>query len=175
MTLVETKTLASAQSSIEFVSIPQDADDLLVKFSVRGTNAQTFDQVIMRLNNSTSTYTTKGLFGSGSSIGQEGFSDLAGAKIGVGVGANATANTFCNGEAYITSYKGSNTKTITAMDVAENNATEAYQFMYNTVWSGTAAITSLLFYTQNATNFVSGSTISLYKITKGTDGIVVVS
>ena len=175
MTLIETKTLGTAAASIEFTSIPQDSTDLLAKLSMRGTNAAVFDQILMRINGSTSTYTIKGLVGDGSTSSSDGTSGLTGMKIGVGVGANATANTFSNTEVYIPNYTGSTQKSASSNDVGENNAASAYQDIYASLWSGTAAITSLLFFSQNGTNWVSGSTISLYKITKGTDGIVVVS
>jgi hypothetical protein len=47
--------------------------------------------------------------------------------------------------------------------------------MGTSLWSSTAAITSLAFSDISAANYLAGSTISLYKITKGTDGIVTTS
>jgi hypothetical protein len=43
------------------------------------------------------------------------------------------------------------------------------------LWSNTAAITSLTFLPESGTQFEIGTTISLYKITSGSDGIVTVA
>jgi hypothetical protein len=58
--------------------------------------------------------------------------------------------------------------------IRENNATDARQAIFAALWSDTAAITSITI-VPSSTNFDVGSTFSLYKITKGSDGIVTTS
>jgi hypothetical protein len=59
--------------------------------------------------------------------------------------------------------------------VNENNATSAQQEIRAWLWSETSAITSLTISAIGANQMVAGTTISLYKITKGSDGIVTTS
>jgi hypothetical protein len=176
MKLIESKTLATAAASIEFTSIPQDGTDLLLLLSLRGTNSAVFDQPRMTINGSTSGYSYRALVGDGAAVSAgDASSSTTSMKLGVAVGANATSNTFSNTMAYLPNYTGSSAKSCSSDDVGENNATTAYQSLYASLWSGTSAITSLQIFSQNATNWVAGSTISLYKITKGSDGIVTTS
>ena len=176
MTLIETKTLGTAAASIEFTSIPQDGTDLYILASLRGANAEVFDQPRMKVNGLTSGYSYRGLVGDGAAVSAgDASASTTSMKLGVAVGANATSNTFSNTAAYLPNYTGLTAKSCSSDDVGENNATTAYQSLYASLSSGTAAITSLEIFTQNATNWVAGSTISLYKITKGSDGIVTTS
>jgi hypothetical protein len=89
--------------------------------------------------------------------------------------STTTSNTFSNNSLYIPNYAGSTNKSFSVDSVFENNATTARQQITAGLWSNTAAITTIGFTVGGGTTFVSGSTISLYKITKGSDGIVTVS
>ena len=60
--------------------------------------------------------------------------------------------------------------------VGENNATQAFQIISAGLWANTAAITSIQLIPQSGGGtFVADSTVSLYGITKGSDGIVTTS
>ena len=170
MSLIETKTLASAAASIEFSSIPQDGTDLLIQLSLRGDQNSDSGFTNIGFNSSTSNFATRFLQGSGSSAqsgtGVRGIAYLSNAYF--------TSNTFDSTMVYIPNYTGSTNKSFSADSVVENNATLGWQFMVAGLWSQTAAITSIQI-TPNTGNFISGSTISLYKITKGSDGIVTTS
>ena len=168
MTLIETKTLLSAAASIEFTSIPQDGTDLVVLYSLR-TSSGGATNTLLTLNGSTSGFSNRNLFGDGTSR----FSDTTARYIGVVTGSTDTANTYSNGMLTIPNYSGSTNKSFSADDVSENNATTAYQSIVAGLWSNTAAITSLTITISG--NLAIGSTISLYKITKGSDGIVTTS
>jgi hypothetical protein len=171
MTLIETKTLASAAASIEFTSIPQDGTDLVVLVSGRSARALVIDGVGVYFNGSTTGYTGRRLFGSGSSVG----SDTTYLGMPWMTAANATSNTFGNAAIYIPNYTGSTNKSFSIDGVGENNATDTYQGIGAGLWSNTAAITSLAITGETSTNLQIGTTISLYKITKGSDGIVTTS
>ena len=168
MILIETKTLLSAAASIEFTSIPQDGTDLVVLYSLR-TSSGGATNTLLTLNGSTSGFSNRNLFGDGTTR----FSDTTARYIGVVTGSTDTANTFSNGMLTIPNYSGSTNKSFSADDVSENNATTAYQSIVAGLWSNTAAITSLTITISG--NLAVGSTISLYKITKGSDGIVTTS
>jgi hypothetical protein len=168
MTLIESKTLGTAAASIEFTSIPQDGTDLVVLYSLR-TSSGGATNTLLTLNGSTSGFSNRNLFGDGTTK----FSDTTARYIGVVTGSTDTANTFSNGMLTIPNYSGSTNKSFSAEDVSENNATTAYQSIVAGLWSNTAAITSLTITISG--NLAVGSTISLYKITKGSDGIVTTS
>lgn len=181
MQLIETKTLASAAASIEFTSIPQDGTDLVVLCSARSNRTpDAMDGIGIRFNGTTTGYSGRRLIGTGSSV----YSDTVAAN-SAGTGfiivsiistASATSNTFGSTSIYIPNYAGATNKSVSADGSGENNATFAEQGIHAGLWSNTAAITSLTLVPYYSTaNFVAGSVFSLYKITKGSDGIVVTS
>ena len=63
MSLIETKTLASAAASIEFTDIPQDGTDLLVLASIRSAFADVSNEIVMAINGVTTNRTWRDLFG----------------------------------------------------------------------------------------------------------------
>ena len=86
-----------------------------------------------------------------------------------------TASTFSNNSVYFPNYTSSSFKSMSIDATRENNATDSRQAVFAVLWSNTAAITSITCVPKTAVNFVAGSTVSLYGITKGTDGTTVVS
>jgi len=172
MTLIQTKTLASQAASIEFTSIPQDGTDLLVLTALRNSTPSTgWADALVRPNGATTNLTSIALYGTGSTAGSlPNSTDIYHQAVNGG----STSNTFSNSTIYITNYTASNAKSITVDTVTEQNTTLALAAITRGLWNNTAAITSLTI-VPTANNFEGGSTISLYKITKGTDGIVVVS
>ena len=172
MQLIETKTLAVDTASISFTSIPQDGTDLFVFLSLRST--PTADPAgsyyIIAINGGGTSTSTRYLQGTGSSVASATLANLA----GIASANSGTSNTFANDSVYIPNYTSSNAKSYSVDSVTENNATGAYQILVAGLWNVTSAITSLAF-TTSAGNFMIGSTVSLYKITKGSDGIVTTS
>jgi hypothetical protein len=170
MKLIESKTLASAAASIEFTSIPQDGTDLVVLISGRSTAAVTGDDLLISLNGSTANFTNRNLQGNGAAAS----SNTQARVVGIPPGTNATSNTFGSFAIYLPNYTSSTNKSISSDSAHENNATTAYQTISALLWSNTAAITSLAVSTSSG-NLAIGSIASLYKITKGSDGIVTTS
>jgi hypothetical protein len=168
MQLIETKTLGTAAASIEFTSIPQDFTDLVVLLSGRLTGGTTFG-VSVFFNGSTSGFSHRKLFGRGDSVS----SNTADQPIILN-GSAFTANTFGNVMVYIPNYTGSTQKSFSIDSVSENNATLAYQTIAAGLWTGTSAITSLQLTSSDST-LTADSTVSLYGILKGSDGIVTTS
>jgi len=165
MTLIETKTLGTAQASIEFTSIPQDYTDLVILSSSRSSRtAQINDQMNIKLNGSDGSM--KNLIGTGSAV----FSQEPGQMTAFVSTDLATASTFSNDSIYVANYTSSTNKSLSIDSVTENNATAAIQAIGAGLWSNTAAVTSITFTPLNG-NFVAGSTMSLYGILKGSDGV----
>jgi hypothetical protein len=174
MKLIESKTLGTAAASIEFTSIPQDGTDLVILASVRSDRAEVTDDASLKFNGSSANYSTRSLIGSGSVASSDNFAGITD-RIGRFdfPATNYTSNTFGNFLVYIPNYSGSTAKSVSVDLVAENNGTEGVQRINAALWNDTAAITSILF--DPIGNFVAGSIISLYKVTKGSDGIVTTS
>jgi hypothetical protein len=165
MTLIETKTLGTAQASIEFTSIPQDYTDLVILSSSRSSRtAQINDQMNIKLNGIDGSM--RNLFGTGSAVASQQPAQMT-AFMSTDL---ATANTFSNDSIYVANYTSSTNKSLSIDSVTENNATAAIQAIGAGLWSNTAAVTSITFTPLNG-NFVAGSTMSLYGILKGSDGV----
>jgi hypothetical protein len=146
-------------SSIDFTSIPSTYTDLVLKLSGRSTANDNWANI--SFNGSTASFSSRGLFGDGSSSGSYSRSD------NVNTIANntssATANTFSNGEIYIPNYAGSNNKSYSVDSVTENNGTSALTSLVAGLRSNTAAITSITL-TPNSGNFAQYTTATLYGI-----------
>jgi hypothetical protein len=114
------------------------------------------------------------LIGDGSGTGSSSQSGLGFHRLdGAAAGTTQTANTFSNIAIYIPNYSVTGAKSSSAELVTENNATSAALIIAAALCADTAAITSLLIATDG--NLIEGSIISLYSITKGSDGIVTTS
>ena len=170
--LIQTITVGSGgAAAIEFTSIPQDGTDLLVVYSGRSVSAIVTADLGINLNSNTSSiYTRKNLYGTGSGVGSQ--SGTYGSLYSTQPGANATSNTFGNASIYIANYTGSTNKTLSIDAVNENNATESHQQIVAGIFANTGAITSLKIDGAGA-NLAQYSSASLYKFTKGSGGATV--
>jgi hypothetical protein len=174
MKLIESKTLGADAASIEFTSIPQTFTDLVFLVSARTNNdpdGLTYGLVDLSVNGSTANLSNRRLMGDGSGAQSQSSSN----GLILISGSGNTANTFSNTSVYIANYAGSTAKSISIDTVNENNATRAWSALYATLWNQTSAITSIGFTATSSGNLVVGSTISLYGILKGSDGIVTTS
>ena len=160
---------ADSVSSITLTNIPQTYTDLLIKVSLRGTNAQYYDELYMQFNNDTGATNYKYLY-LDSGAGTPRSAKTSGASFiypGIIPGANATANTFSNGDIYIQNYTSSNTKSVSTDLVQENNSSASFSY-YQTLdaglWVGTSAITSIKLIPNNSATFAEYTTYALYGI-----------
>jgi hypothetical protein len=167
MQLIETKTLGTASANIEFAAIPQNFTDLYIVASIRSAFADVSNDLRMSINGLTTNRSWRDLVGTGSSV-----ATYSGTTTHVGnFNSNtATSNTFGNGSIYIANYTAAVNKSISFDTVSENNATLSIIRMGGSLWSSTAAITSLTFTDASAANLMTGSTISLYGIGGVGDG-----
>ena len=151
---------AGGQAAIEFTNIPQTYTDLVVKVSGRSTATTT--GVDITFNGSSTSYTNRRLYGTGSTAASDsaGTAYISNTMI---ADSSYTANTFGNGEFYIPNYTSSNNKSISVDGASENNATTALMMLTAGLWSNSAAITSVKI-TPNAGNFAQYSTATLYGV-----------
>jgi hypothetical protein len=159
--LIASSTVSSNTAGITFSSIPQTYTDLVIKASTRVTASATAWTVSLSFNGSTSNFSSIRLYGSGSGAG----ASYSAGNYGVAApGSTTTANTFNNGEIYISNYTSSNYKSYSNEDTSENNATEAYANLNAGLWSNTAAITSISLTAESPELLVTNSTFYLYGI-----------
>ena len=170
MTVIEHIEVGSGgAASIVFDLIPDTYTDLYLVCSLRSSRAGNIDDIIgCDINGSSANFTTRYLYGSGSSV-TSGTSQF----VFFSTAASSTSNTFSNGELYIPNYAGSTNKSISVNNVSENNATGAYMNITAQLWAQTAAITSLTLVTNHG--FVQYSSATLFGITAGSSGGVTVS
>ena len=172
MTLIETRTVGTAVSAVDFTSIPQDGTDLLLKVSNVYTTA--YGNLSIQFNNAITNYS--GRFLQGRPAGPNVVTDPnpLTASIQIHANANDTSGIIPGSiDVYIPNYTASQNKSVSADSVVERNNAETYLTITAGLWSDTAPITSLKILT--STTMTNNTVISLYKITKGSSGGVVVS
>jgi hypothetical protein len=150
---------AGSTSTVTFSSIPQTYTDLVVKLSVRNSNAANSAQVFTSVNGSAGS--SKVLRGSGSAASSFSSTVIETARASA---ASSTANTFSNIELYFPNYTSAIAHSISSDGVSEDNSSTAYAELAAGLSSSTAAITSLTFDTNGSGNFVQYSTAYLYGI-----------
>jgi hypothetical protein len=166
--LIETKTLATTTAAISFESIPQDGTDLIIKASLRH-NAANATGTYISFNGTSSNLS--GRYINALAPNQPTSTSLAG-YIG-STTDDVTANVFNNTEVYISNYSGSTAKAFNSENVTENNgANLSYLNITCGLWADNSPITSLSIFT-TSNSWRAGSTISLYKVTKGSGGATV--
>lgn len=175
MQVIQHIELGSAASSFDFQSIPNTYTDLVLKLSARNTGNE--DQIRLLLNNSSTNWTMRMLYGLGSGSGGSLSSSTAGIAINFPGWSNPstmTTSTFSSIEFYIPNYAGSTAKSVSVDGVTENNATFSYQYITAMLWNDTSAVNRVTISTPQF-NFEIGSSATLYGITKGSDGTTTVS
>jgi hypothetical protein len=164
--LIATTTVSTATAAnIEFTSIPATFDDLVLKFSIRGS-ANTETGTGMRFNGSSATnYSWRTLAGNGAAASSGNASSQSEIFPGRMVPNDYTASTFANNEVYIPNYAGSTNKSVSVDSVTENNATTALMVMVAGLRAVTDAITSITIFPASG-SIAQYSSASLYGIKK---------
>ena len=170
MTLIAHTELGSAQATIEFTSIPATFTDLQLVVSAR---ADSSTSAIFRVsfNGVTTNLSDRKLTGAGSGTPSSGTSSNIEPVI---TPSDATSGVFGSSLIYIANYSGTNAKSISVDSVTENNATTAYQRLVAGLFNTSSAITSIQLNNPSG-NFAQYSSATLYGITAGSSGGVVVS
>tara|TARA_R110000737_G_scaffold124044_2_gene156246 strand:- start:451 stop:963 length:513 start_codon:yes stop_codon:yes gene_type:complete len=162
--LIETVTVgAGGVTSIVFSNIAQEAgSDLLVVCSTRSNAASVVSNIRLYVNGETGgTYPIVYITGNGSSV-TAGLSDYSFA--GRMNGANSTAGTFTNTEAFIYNYTTTGVLTMGINSAAENNATEGLLYMGVQGENTGGPVTSIRVQTSDSDTIQHHSTVSLYLI-----------
>lgn len=160
--LIDKTILTSNQTSVSFTGLgaySSDYTDLAVFISGRCTISDTFRGSYISFNGSTSNFSGIYLQGSGSGVASGSLARYVGAN----PAGTATANTFSNKWIYIPNYSSSNYKSFSVDNVAENNASFAFNELMAGLWSNTAAITSMAF-AHDSDDYAAGSSFYLYGI-----------
>ena len=163
--------LTGTQSTVTISSIPQTYTDLLVVTSVRFTYPSVYTTwLTMRLNNdsSSSVYSANYILAQGSSVSSSRFASGAinRAYPYYTDGDLSTTNTFGSGEFYIPNYTSTSlSKIISATGVSETNDTTNNIILPSAnLYTGSSAISSIVFTVVGATGMDSGSRFDLYGI-----------
>jgi hypothetical protein len=161
MALISSVTVgAGGAANIDFTSIPATYTDLQIVYSLRDTTTAGVNQPVAgNFNGSTTGFTWKQIYGTGSAAGSN--NDVT-PTFGSENGTGSTASTFTNGQVYIPNYAGSTYKSYSVDCVVENNATAGVQQLIACLWSNTAAITSIRL--TAVTAFTQYSTAYLYGV-----------
>jgi hypothetical protein len=155
---------ASTAAAIEFTSIPATYTDLLLLSSTRSSTGTVNFRI--SFNGSTTGYTSKLLYGDGSSALSANNAVTTAIDYSNYANSSAeTASTFSNNQVYIPNYAGSTNKSVSVDTVREHNATAALVGMTTGLWSNTSAITSIKIEGDSA-SYVQHSTATLYGILK---------
>ena len=164
-TLIASATVgAGGAASIDFSSIPGTYTDLVLVVSARATS--TTAAMTIAFNGSSASFTSRYLQGNGTAASSSTGTTLIGnASI-----STDTANTFGSVQIVIPNYAGSTNKAFSIESVTENMAAGAFQQMFASIWSNTAAITQV---TLSLANFAQYSSASLYGTLKGSGGATV--
>ena len=168
MTLIQSVTVPSGgTTAVDFTSITSTYTDLLLLTSARISSAST-TALVMQFNSDTTVgnYSNRYLEGNGASASSGTLTpSVAGVWGGNVTLSTDTANTFANSSIYIPSYTSSNQKSVSVDAVSENNATTTYADLVASIWSGTAAITSIgIRIPAGSTNIVQYSSFYLYGV-----------
>lgn len=163
--IAEVSVGAGGAASIDFSSIPSTYTDLVILSSTRLDNG-TDNGVRLQFNGDTgSNYSWRYLYGNGSAASSGSGSSQTYAFGAISNRSTATASTFANCLTYIPNYLASTAKSVSLDGINENNATAADAMLWASLWTGTAAVTSIKLF-PSVGNFVQYSSATLYGISK---------
>lgn len=156
--LVSTVIVGSGgASSIQFTSIPQSGNDLILLVSLRQSDTSNMYSGSITVNGSTpvaAAYLSSVFSSVGSGTGSSNFTAFTNPS-------TTLTNTFSNGELLFLNYSKIQAKTAITRSVFEtNSASNGGQIINSGVYSSTAAITSIAINGRNT--FLEHSTASLY-------------
>jgi hypothetical protein len=175
VTKISTVTADGSSSAMEFTGIVGTYEDLIVKVEVRSGRASGAiqDSMLLRFNS---------VSAGGSYAYQTMYSDTGAAQGDLSASAtyiqagyvpttNNTSNVFSNGEIYISDYSDTTHYKAVKSDIVDATDSNAgYLFLGAGTFLSNSAITSLSLLTGSGQNWVTGSTATLYGVTKFVGG-----
>ena len=167
--LISSQVLGASAATVTFSSIPSTYTDLVLRASARSDIAlgQTYDGFYVGLNGSATTGSGTHLTGSGVSASSTRYNTSTGWMVKAQNstdGNGATANTFGTAEVYIPSYTASQAKPLGIFGASETNASATPMSATAGLWNNTATVSSIVIYTVDGSNWLTGSSFYLYGI-----------
>jgi hypothetical protein len=158
-------TSAGSTSSIQFTSIPQGYQDLMIVSSARAGNAVSGASAYILINNNTSVNRSVTLLnGDGSSATSARYTGSTYEFVFSIPGASSTSGLFSSAISHILNYANATTyKNILTRNALDQNGSGAVQLTCNLLLS-TSAVTSLNIINDGSNNWAAGSTFALYGI-----------
>lgn len=159
---IATQTLGSAAATVTFSSISGNYTDLILVCAARSATASTSDTYLMTFNGlTTSIYSRTRLLGTGSAASSAGRTSAPNIDFEGLAGNTSASGTFTIGKVQVQNYSSSTTyKTSLIRGDDANN----YVLATAGLFASTAAITSISLATSSTSNFMTGSTFTLYGI-----------
>jgi hypothetical protein len=162
--LIQSTVLGSDQSGIDFSSITNTYDDLVMYTSIRSTKAVLGTTAIIRFNNdSNANYDYKQIYAFGTGVG--GYTNTnASMMFSQCPGSTNTSGIYNAGWYYIPQYRQGYWKNMGGECVYPNPSGTNWQSdVWGFTWKSTSAITSINF-SMDGGNMAAGSVVSLYGI-----------
>jgi hypothetical protein len=158
-------TANGTATGIQFSSIPQTYQDLLIVQNLRSSRGTTTEEFWQRFNNNESTdYSYTYLRGDGSSPSSVRFSNQTVTNRFDIPAGNATSGIFGASQVHILNYANTSTfKPVLVRSACDLNGSGNSNLSAG-LFRSTAAITTINVATENGSNLVSGSTVILYGI-----------
>ena len=152
--LLASTTLGSDTASVTWSSISQSFGPLKIEFAARSTRANVYDYLSFRLNGDTTSsyYTTSDPV------------DTKGSFVIITSSTNGLLS-WSTGTAIFTRYASTGIKSLVGLGGTNTQGTTPYNILFNgltTVWTGTAAVTSITLLPYYGPNLLSGSEFRLY-------------
>lgn len=161
--LISSNVLGSTASSVTFSSIPSNYKDLVLRCSMRDTQAAQFVSAFLQVNSITSGYSYLYVRGNSASVASNFDTSQAKFFVSNNNANTSTSSTYASLEVYIPNYNSSYNKIISSSNVSEDNSSSpVYQLTLAGLLQNTAAITSLT--VSASTSFATGSSFYLYGI-----------
>jgi hypothetical protein len=172
--LIQAQTLTSTAASVTFTNIPQNFTDLNLVISSRSNRAAVQDTFAVVFNDSASGYSYRRVYGDGTNAATDSDSGNGALTTGYTQGGNGTTNVFGSLELYIPNYTSSVNKSVSSQGTSENNATGSSISTVASLWSNTAAISSIKLTPATGATLQIGSTFYLYGVggTRATGGTI---
>jgi len=166
MEAIYTQVLSSSTSTVNFNNIPQTNTDLMIIASTRCDYAAIRISGAIRFNADASSLYSDTIFAGDGSTPSSGRSQTNFSYLLETTGTSATANIFGSNTIYIPNYTSSMFKQYSSDCVSEHNGTNVNQTMYAGLYRSNAPITSITLFPGGGANFVTGSTFTLYGISR---------
>jgi len=162
---IQTITLATSQSSIDFTSIPSGYSHLQIRILARGNAADVKDSYLARFNSDTgSNYTYHALYGDGANPTSTAVTPYSGIRGNEIAGNNATASIFGASILDILDYSNTNKyKTAKGLGGDDRNGSGIVGLISG-VWMNSNAISSINISPVFGTAFLQYSSFALYGV-----------